>query len=111
MKHGSVIVVDEVKTFDIKSGIDMINNNPKNPIFNKDRLRCFVEKGISCSFCKLKANAFSLELIESSSYNGLAFNLYFKSCDKIIFFTKDHIVPKSKGGVCDMSNYQTMCWP
>ena len=28
-----------------------------------------------------------------------------------ILMTKDHILPRSKGGIDDISNYQTMCKP
>ena len=28
-----------------------------------------------------------------------------------VLFTKDHIIPKSKGGKNHISNYQTMCEP
>lgn len=28
---------------------------------------------------------------------------------KEVLMTKDHIIPKSKGGADDISNYQTMC--
>lgn len=28
---------------------------------------------------------------------------------KEVLMTKDHVIPKSKGGANDISNYQTMC--
>ncbi len=38
------------------------------------------------------------------------FNLYgIRSGGGVVLFTKDHIIPKSKGGKCELSNYQTMC--
>jgi 5-methylcytosine-specific restriction endonuclease McrA len=37
------------------------------------------------------------------------FNLYGKKDDKLILFTRDHILPKSKGGEDSQKNYQTMC--
>lgn len=111
MKYGSVKIIRRIELFGIEEGIRMIAENSQDAVFNQDRIMCFIEKGTTCSSCKTKANTFSLEIIESSSYKGMAFNMYFNSNDKMTFFTKDHIIPKSKGGPCDMDNYQTMCWP
>ena len=36
-------------------------------------------------------------------------NLYGMKNGKEILFTKDHIIPKAKGGKNTMDNYQTMC--
>lgn len=42
---------------------------------------------------------------------GFHFNLYAtKSDGSEVMITKDHIIPKSKGGPDNMSNYQTMCF-
>lgn len=34
-----------------------------------------------------------------------------KKCARKICFLIDHILPRSKGGIDDISNYQTMCKP
>jgi 5-methylcytosine-specific restriction endonuclease McrA len=42
---------------------------------------------------------------------GFHFNLYGKNADgEEVMITKDHIVPKSKGGPNRLDNYQTMCF-
>lgn len=42
---------------------------------------------------------------------GFHFNLYGMNSDgEEVMITKDHIIPKSKGGANHMDNYQTMCF-
>lgn len=76
---------------------------------NNQRLFLFRNKGTVCVTCGLEATHF---LLESQSEDVKAhLNLYARVGDKEILFTKDHIFPKSKGGLNEHSNYQTMCSP
>ena len=62
----------------------------------------------TCVACGLKANCYILERENAS--DTWHFNLYHVSEDgKETLFTKDHIIPASKGGRNVLSNYQTMC--
>lgn len=62
-----------------------------------------------CAECGLEANCYILERSkDASTYH---FNLYYKDNDKEVLFTKDHIIPASKGGHNTLNNYQTMCSP
>lgn len=72
-----------------------------------DRYAVF-KKSNMCSKCGLIGDVFLIERSHIRSPYHL--NLYGRdSHGKLILFTKDHIIPKSKGGKDDLSNYQTMC--
>lgn len=63
-----------------------------------------------CAVCGLEANCYLLERAEKSK--RYHFNLYYQDeKGNFTLFTKDHILPKSKGGKNWLSNYQTMCYP
>ena len=73
------------------------------------RLQLFFTKGEVCVRCGLEGEFFRLETHAEGIPPHL--NLYGSKNGKVILFTKDHIIPKSKGGANSMENYQTMCAP
>lgn len=84
-------------------GLRVHKNSERYPVFYKDRCTCVK--------CGLKARYFALEQ-HSNPQNESAwhFNLYgINEKGKEVLFTKDHIIPKAKGGTNSFSNYQTMC--
>ncbi len=75
-----------------------------------DRYKCFVLNGIQCKCCGLQADYFYMERWSEKDRDvPYHFNLYGNLDGKEILFTKDHIIPKSKGGANHITNYQTMC--
>jgi hypothetical protein len=64
------------------------------------------EKSIVCAGCGLEANHFKLQSGPQAEHRA-HYNLYYEDD----LFTKDHIVPKSKGGSDQLDNLQTMCYP
>jgi len=79
------------------------------------RYRNFKEHGIVCVDCGIVGQYFALEKHKNSSqrndeYDPYHFNLYAVNKDgSEILMTKDHIIPKSKGGRDHLDNFQTMC--
>ncbi len=67
-------------------------------------IRLFIECGY-CVVCGLTGEFFA---IEGNPYPHLNFYGYDKN-DNEVMLTKDHIIPKSKNGSNNFSNYQTMC--
>lgn len=70
------------------------------------RYKTFIEKGYKCVCCGRTGTYYALEKSKGSNQNRAHFNLY--SNDDVLM-TKDHILPKSKGGIDRIENMQTMC--
>lgn len=75
---------------------------------NSQRYQTFFTKGCKCVVCGIEGKYFVKERhLQDKSYH---LNLYAvdDNGDEILM-TKDHILPRSKGGIDDINNYQTMC--
>ena len=70
------------------------------------RYKTFIEKGYKCVCCGRTGAYYALEKSHGSNAKRAHFNLY--SNDDVLM-TKDHILPKSKGGADRIENMQTMC--
>lgn len=99
--RGNVSVKDKDKLFMTFDG-DQVK-------IRSDRLLTFKRKGTRCVKCGVEGQFFAKERVVGS--NGYwHMNLY--AIDKNgreVLMTKDHIVPKSKGGANALYNYQPMC--
>ena len=75
---------------------------------NSTRYRLFNQKGTVCVCCGMVGTHFILERHNQNEKYHL--NLYGTNIlGEEIPLTRDHILPKSKGGPSNISNYQTMC--
>lgn len=73
-------------------------NSQRYFVFKKSRV---------CTSCGLIGTQMVLDI--NPGDNNPHFNLYAEEDSRLVLMTKDHIVPKSKGGSNDLSNYVTMC--
>mgnify|MGYP004632612335 FL=1 len=75
---------------------------------NSQRFQTFFTKGFKCSCCGIEGKYFAKEKDPNAARYHL--NLYaVNEAGEEVLMTKDHIIPWSKGGKDDVSNYQTMC--
>ena len=77
-----------------------------------DRYKTFFTKGYTCPVCGLKGQYFALERTGDPSNVNNRYHLNLYGLDKDgneVLITKDHIIPKSKGGKNSLENYQPMC--
>lgn len=74
------------------------------------RYMTFYQKGTKCVCCGKEGTYFQLDPDRNgnNAESRRHFNLY---ADDGTLMTKDHIIPKSKGGVDKVLNMQTMCYP
>ncbi len=73
-----------------------------------DRYEVFRRSHI-CACCGIEASFLAAERSKTSKYKRSHINMYGIKEGREILFTKDHIVPKSKGGSNSLDNYQTLC--
>ena len=75
---------------------------------NSQRFQTFFTKGLKCACCGIEGKYFAKEKDPNAARYHL--NLYaVNEAGEEVLMTKDHIIPWSKGGKDDVSNYQTMC--
>lgn len=94
------------------SGRKAFFNDGKSFKRTSQRMLLFFRDGFSCVDCGLTGNRFALESVREKDTPHL--NLYHVSENEFgknvrILFTKDHILPRARGGHDVMSNYQVMC--
>ena len=92
---------------------------PGGPYYNHRRLQCFAQRGCVCVKCGLVGTELRKELwpddhrppsAERSGQIHVDLYAYNARGDRVLM-TVDHIMPKSKGGKNELSNYQPMCAP
>ena len=72
-----------------------------------DRYLNFLTNGFKCAKCGIEAKYVNLECNRKL---GNHLNVYgIDKNEKEVLLTKDHIYPKSKGGLDDIKNYQVLC--
>jgi len=75
------------------------------------RYQLFALKGIKCTRCGIEGEYFALERDFKTSPDKFHFNLYGNDSNgQEIMITKDHVIPRSKGGKNKLNNYQPMCF-
>jgi 5-methylcytosine-specific restriction endonuclease McrA len=103
------------ETYPVDFIINLINSGKKKANLDGDlvrisgiRMKSFSVNGIKCVVCGLTGKYFAKEkLLDDNSFH---LNLYAINSDgKEVLMTRDHIMPKSKGGPETLDNMQTMC--
>lgn len=75
---------------------------------NSQRFQTFFTKGLKCACCGIEGKYFGKE----KDFDAARYHLNLYALDESgneVLMTKDHIVPRSKGGASELYNYQTMC--
>lgn len=75
---------------------------------NSQRFQTFFTKGLKCACCGIEGKYFGKE----KDFNAARYHLNLYALDESgneVLMTKDHIIPRSKGGASELYNYQTMC--
>lgn len=105
--------LERIRKYTIKEIFKWIDDNPKRIYWetgdyriNLKRAKVFHKKGNVCVNCGVEGRFFALE---KDKGGGIHLDLYGYIDKEEVLITIDHIVPKSKGGVNKMINYQTMC--
>ena len=74
------------------------------------RYNLFTSREQVCIECGLKASFWAIQKGRNDSAKYPHLNLYGIDNDgNVVMLTKDHIIPKSKGGEDEIGNYQIMC--
>lgn len=111
-----ILELDEVFHY-IKKNLNIPSN--KGKVYIKDfyvnvqsiRLRTFLNTGVECPCCGLKASFFAVER-SKGTLGGYHLNLYgIDENNNEVLFTHDHVLARGLGGEDTQKNTHTMCGP
>jgi 5-methylcytosine-specific restriction endonuclease McrA len=85
----------------------IVDGNTYSIRMNSDRYLLF-RQSRCCAACGIEGTKMILDL-SPGDYSSPHFNLYAEENGKLLLMTKDHIIPKSRNGSDEMSNFVTMC--
>lgn len=68
------------------------------------------KKSTTCAKCGLSASFFAIERYSEDLCLHFHLKLYALKESKEMTMTIDHIIPKYRGGLNKLDNYQTLCW-
>lgn len=74
---------------------------------NSIRYHLFARSKV-CACCGQRGTVMMLD-VHGCMFSRAHFNLYAVEGKKLILMTKDHIIPRSKGGTDHLDNLQTLC--
>ena len=104
------------ETYPVELILEHIRSPNKRVVLDGDsvrvkgvRMESFVVHGIVCVRCGLTGAYFVKEKTtdEDTSWHLNLYAINSRGCE--VLMTRDHIMPRSKGGSEDISNMQTMC--
>jgi 5-methylcytosine-specific restriction endonuclease McrA len=84
----------------------VVNNQVYLVKMNSQRYHVFKQSRTCCS-CGLEGKQMILDI--NPGDQSPHFNLYGEEDGRLVLMTKDHIMPKSKGGADTLENYRTYC--
>ena len=110
-------ILKHIKSYPADEILALITNNEERRDFmvdgknysvrmNSDRYHVFRESRF-CAACGIEGTTMILDLNPGDS--SPHFNLYAEEDGKLLLMTKDHKIPKSKGGKDELDNYVTCC--
>jgi 5-methylcytosine-specific restriction endonuclease McrA len=102
-----------ITIFSITEIFDWLQENPRktyweygNYRIKMKRAKVFFKKGLICVSCGTRGEFFALE---KDRGGGIHLDLYGYIDKDEVLMTIDHIIPKSKGGLNKLINFQPMC--
>lgn len=104
------VKIKDVLDIEKKCNYTIVNFDGDLIYGNSQRYQLFFHKGVKCVSCGITGEFFAKEKGRNDNSSRYHLNLYAIDKDgNEVLMTKDHIVPKSRGGKDCLDNYQPMC--